>query len=158
MDFNSNKFYPFDSFQSGLPENNTLSLQKNILYINNLYNSLLPYFNSFKILHLKLIDYKYNTSAPIINDIDGSIIYLEFLNSNTLLSITNFIKKKFIDSNQTIQMIDSINQNVIHNKYSLFVFIQSNIGYAIPLIIDGNDIYLEISYNNDILFSTTHFL
>lgn len=55
-------------------------------------------------------------------------------------------------------MIDSINQNVIHNKYSLFVFIQSNIGYAIPLIIDGNNIYLEISYNNDILFSTTHFL
>ena len=151
MDESDEKFHIISEFYEGLDENNTLTSDTIIKYIDNLYNSLILYKNSQKILHLKLIDQ--NTS--VINDIDGSIVYLKYINKNTYDSIQTFIKKKFIKTNYLLDYLSNINKN---NKYSLFIFIKSNIGYAIPLIVDGNDIKLEITYDDKIIFMTSQFI
>ena len=151
MDESDEKFHIISEFYEGLDENNTLTSDTIIKYIDNLYNSLILYKNSQKILHLKLIDQ--NTS--VINDIDGSIVYLKYINKNTYDSIQTFIKKKFIKTNYLLDYLSNIIEN---NKYSLFIFIKSNIGYAIPLIVDGNDIKLEITYDDKIIFMTSQFI
>ena len=89
MDESDEKFHIISEFYEGLDENNTLTSDTIIKYIDNLYNSLILYKNSQKNLHLKLIDQ--NTS--VINDIDGSIVYLKYINKNTYDSIQTFIKK-----------------------------------------------------------------
>lgn len=151
MDESDEKFHIISEFYEGLDENNTLTSDTIIKYIDNLYNNLILYKNSQKILHLKLIDQ--NTS--VINDIDGSIVYLKYINKNTYDSIQTFIKKKFIKTNYLLDYLSNIIEN---NKYSLFIFIKSNIGYAIPLIVDGNDIKLEITYDDKIIFMTSQFI
>lgn len=151
MDESDEKFHIISEFYEGLDENNTLTSDTINKYIDNLYNSLILYKNSQKNLHLKLIDQ--NTS--VINDIDGSIVYLKYINKNTYDSIQTFIKKKFIKTNYLLDYLSNIIEN---NKYSLFIFIKSNIGYAIPLIVDGNDIKLEITYDDKIIFMTSQFI
>lgn len=151
MDESDEKFHIISEFYEGLYKNNTLTSDTINKYIDNLYNSLILYKNSQKNLHLKLIDQ--NTS--VINDIDGSIVYLKYINKNTYDSIQTFIKKKFIRTNYLLDYLSNIIEN---NKYSLFIFIKSNIGYAIPLIVDGNDIKLEITYDDKIIFMTSQFI
>tara|TARA_B000000475_G_C15887037_1_gene402878 strand:+ start:327 stop:788 length:462 start_codon:yes stop_codon:yes gene_type:complete len=142
--------------QLGICENNTLSNQATIKYIDTIYKKLLPYKTSKNILHLKLIDPSYDPSHPIVNDIDGAIYELEYLNKNTWDKINNFIKKNFIQSSE---IIETIQKNLIDTeKYSIFIFIKSDIGYCIPLFIDGNDIKIEFTCDENIIFMSSLFI
>jgi hypothetical protein len=142
--------------QLGIYENNTLSNQATIKYIDTIYKKLLPYKTSKNILHLKLIDPSYDPSHPIVNDIDGAIYELEYLNKNTWDKINNFIKKNFIQSSE---IIETIQKNLIDTeKYSIFIFIKSDIGYCIPLFIDGNDIKIEFTCDENIIFMSSLFI
>tara|TARA_B110000114_G_C15086017_1_gene396076 strand:+ start:634 stop:1098 length:465 start_codon:yes stop_codon:yes gene_type:complete len=151
----SNKYYNISDIQSGITENHTLSLQYTIKYIDSLYKELQPYKISQNILHLKLIDPSYDILQPIINDIDGYICELEYLNKTTWDRISNFIKKNF---DQSTKIIETITKNLIEpEKYSIFIFIKSNIGYVIPLFIDGNDVKLEFTCDEKNVFISSLF-
>ena len=116
---------------------------------------LQPYKISQNILHLKLIDPVYDPLQPIINDIDGYICELEYLNKNTWDKINHFIQTNF---EQSTEIIETIQKNLIDTqKYSIFIFIKSNIGYSIPLFIDGNDIKLEFTCDEKIVFMSSLF-
>ena len=154
MTFPIEKFNIISNVQQGLKENHTLSPIETITYIDTLYNALESYRIQKKQLHFKLIDHKYNSDNPVINDIDGNIQYLTYINKNTSNQIQHFVKEKFIQSHELLQFISKI---IEHNTYSIFIFILSPIGYAIPLIIDGNDIKLEITHNHEIVFMSSHF-
>ena len=91
----SHKYYNISNIHSGITENHTLSPQSTIKYIDLLYETLQPYKISQNILHLKLIDPAYDPSQPIINDIDGYICKLEYLNKNTWDKIKYFYSNKF---------------------------------------------------------------
>ena len=151
----SHKYYNISNIQSGITNNHTLSPQSTIKYIDFLYETLQPYKISQNILHLKLIDPAYDPSQPIINDIDGYICELEYLNKNTWNKINTFIQTNF---EQSTEIIETIQKNLIDTqKYSIFIFIKSNIGYSIPLFIDGNDIKLEFTCNEKIVFMSSLF-
>ena len=150
-----NKYYNISDIQLGITQNNTLSLQSTIQYIDNLYKKLEPYKISQNILHLKLIDPAYDSSQPIINDIDGIIYELEYLNKNTWNKISNFIQTNFIKSTEIIETIEK--KLIQAEKYSIFIFIKSKIGYCIPLFIDGNDIKLEFTCDDKIIFMSSLF-
>ena len=152
----SNKYYNISEIHLGVTNNNTLSLQSTIKYIDILYKKLQPYKISQNILHLKLIDPAYDPSQPIINDITGCIYELEYLNKNTWNKISNFFEKNFIDSSE---IIETIQKNLIETeKYSIFIFIKSKIGYCIPLFIDGNDVKLEFTCDGKIVFMSSLFI
>ena len=149
------KYYNISDIKSGIIENHTLSPQSTIKYIDLLYEKLQPYKISQNILHLKLIDPVYDPTQPSINDIDGTIYELEYLNKNTWLKISNFIQKNFIESTEIIEIIEK--KLIQTEKYSIFIFIKKNIGYSIPLFVDGNDIKLEITYDDKIIFMSSLF-
>ncbi len=155
MDKNNQIFVFISESHKGLQENHTLTYEQNITYIDKLFSSINPYKLSKKYIHLKLIDFKCNQDKPVINDIDGKIEYLEYINKNTHKQIEEFIKKNFY---QTFELLHYIAEILENNTYSIFIFIKSQIGYAIPLVVDGNDIKLEITYNDKILFMTNTFI
>jgi len=152
----SNKYYNISNIQSGITDNHTLSLQSTVKYIDTLYKNLQPYKISQNILHLKLIDPAYDPSQPIVNDIDGFICELEYLNKNTWNKINHFIQKNFVHSTE---IIETVEKNLIETeKYSIFIFIKSKIGYCIPLFIDGNDVKLEFTCDEKIVFMSSLFI
>ena len=113
----SHKYYNISNIQSGITKNHTLSPQSTIKYIDFLYETLQPYKISQNILHLKLIDPVYDPLQPIINDIDGYICELEYLNKNTWDKINTFIQTNF---EQSTEIIETIQKNLIDTKIFYF--------------------------------------
>ena len=150
------KYYNISNIHIGITDNHTLSPQSTIKYIDILYKKLHLYKISQNVLHLKLIDPAYDPSHPIINDIDGIIYELEYLNKDTWSKISHFIQTNF---EEYTEIIETIQKNIIETeKYSIFIFIKSNIGYCIPLFIDGNDIKLEFTLDDKIIFTSSLFI